>query len=434
MFIKKTVAEIEALSEYQREKYFDEKAAHEAEQTQKTAKDAAEKAVTAAVEKATKETKDAFDEQMKEQKDAFDLQLKTRDDQVEAALAEMTRIKANETSAKIKSLQNEIMEHFSTEEGEKMLKNFAQNKSTLNVELKNVNVKQVGVIGVTAGTVNPQFVAPVGIAHEVVQARNVIPVSPTSSNMIKYVQFTKKEGSIGSVDAGTEKPQIDYNSAPVSAPTIKIAGWLTVQDEFLDDVVGARDFLAEELPKAYMDEETRQIFKGLGVAGTPDQLDGLYSVFGRALILPKGTGPNAVTSASNNWDKIAAGLCQVRRNLRATDAIFISPEDYMELLINKSTGATKIYDYPITSDTSGTLRLGGVPIYQHGVFLPGEGLAGDFGRGARIFQKMGMTIRTSTEHDKNFTSNLTTVLIEARIALACFFPEAFVKFNFVATS
>lgn len=427
-FTYKTPAEVEALSEYQQEKYFDEKRQHEASETARVAKESAEVAVAEAVKVAKTESAAEFQIKLDEQKAAFDLAMKTRDDQVEAALAEMKLIKANETGSTIKTLQNEIFDYFSTKEGEAMLENFTQNKATFKAELTNINVKAVGVIGVTAGTVAPEFVAPVGIAHEVVQARNIIPVSPTSSDVVKYVQFTKKEGSIGSVDAGTEKPQIDYNSDPVSAPVIKIAGWLTVQDEFLEDVVGARDFLAEELPKAYMDEETRQVFKGLGVAATPDELDGLMSVWARDLILPKGS----VTDISNNWDKLAAGLCQVRRNLRATDAIWLSPEDYMELLINK--GTELMYTYPITSTIGGTLMLGGVPIYQHSIFLPGEGITGDFRRGARLFQKKAMTIRTSNEHDKNFTYNLTTLLIEARVALACFFPESFVKFDLNGTS
>lgn len=434
-FTYKSAAQIAEMTEYQQEKYFDEKRTHEANEMARVSKEAAETAVAEvklAAETAIAEQKAAFETALAEQKAAFELQLKTRDEQVEAAIAEMNRIKANERGATLKTLQGEIFEYFSTKDGEAMLENFTQNKGKLHAELTNINVKAVGVMGVTAGTVNPQFVSYVGIEHEVVQARNIIPVSPTSSDLVKYVQFTKKEGSIGSVDAGTEKPQIDYNSTPVSAPVIKIAGWLTVQDEFLEDVVGARDFLAEELPKAYMDEETRQIFKGLGTAATPDELDGLMSVWAQDLVLPKGSGPNQVTEGSNNWDKLAAGLCQVRRNLRATDAIFLSPEDYMELLINK--GNTLEYTYPITSTIGGTLLLGGVPIYQHGIFNPGEGITGDFRRGARIFQKKAMTIRTSTEHDKNFTFNLTTILIEARIALACFFPESFVKFDFNTTS
>lgn len=43
MFIKKTPAEFEALSEYQKEKYLDEKAQHEAKQAKETAETTATK-------------------------------------------------------------------------------------------------------------------------------------------------------------------------------------------------------------------------------------------------------------------------------------------------------------------------------------------------------------------------------------------------------
>jgi HK97 family phage major capsid protein len=146
-----------------------------------------------------------------------------------------------------------------------------------------------------------------------------------------------------------------------------------------------------------------------------------------ALILPKGT----VTTASNTWDKIAAGLTQVRRNLRGASAIWISPEDYLELLINKDDNAA--YTYPIIANAAGQITVGGVPVYQHSVFATGEGLVGDFVRGTRIFQKMGMVIKFSTEHADNFITNSTTVLIEERIALPIYFPESFVKLDLTVT-
>lgn len=431
MFKYLTPSEFEALSEYQQEKYLDEKRVHEAKEAAKAAAEAAKSVVAEEVKKAVEAVKEESNKALNDYKEEVKIQLDERDKKIENAKAEMNRIKGREDYEKIKSLSNEIHEFFSTEEGEGMLKNFATNKSKLNAELKNINVKAVGVMGVTAGTTRDGWIGPQAIQHEVVQARDIIPVSPTNSTLIKYVQFTKKEGNIGPVDAGSLKPQIDYNSNPVSTPVIKLAGWLTVQDEFLEDVEGARDFLASELPKAYMDEETRQAFKGTGTTATPDELSGLYSVWAQDLVLPKGVGANQVNTDSNSWDKIAAGLAQVRRNLRATDAIWISPEDFMELLINKD--ATDAYTYPIISDANGTPRMAGVPIFQHSVFQPGEGLAGDFRRGARFWQKKAMTIRTSTEHDENFTHNLTTILIEGRVALSCFFPEAFIKIDFTST-
>jgi len=432
-FVYKTAAEITAMSEYQQEKYFDEKAQHEKAEAERIANEAAEKTVAKKVEEAKTELTTQFETKLETEltgrigtmKEGFERQ-------IEDAKAEMQRIKANENRKQLHTLQGEIHDYFSTEDGENQLKNYTSAKG-LRAELTNVNVKAVGVMGITPGTTEPEITSPVGIAHEVIQLRNIVPVSPTSKDTIKYVQFTKKEGSIGPVDAGTLKPQIDYNTTPVSAPVIKLAGWVTVQDEFLEDVEGARDFFAEELPKAYMDEETREGFFGLGAQpGETEELSGLYSVWAQSLVLPMGFGPNVVTSDSNEWDKIAAGLCQVRRNLRATDAIWVSPELYLMLLINK--GTELMYTYPISSTINGTITLGGVPVYQHSVFAPGQGIAGDFKRGARFFQKKAMVIRTSTEHDENFTRNLTTILIEGRVALVCYFPEAFVKFDFTATS
>lgn len=363
--------------------------------------------------------KDALAEKDQEQKEAIkglQVKLDQSDKLRDEALTKMNRIKEVDRETRKKTLQSALYD--SLDEHQEKLKNWSGSKKSFDIEMKAVTA-----MGVVSGSVAPEFNAPVGVAHELVHARNVIPVSPTQSNLIKYIQFTRKEGAIAPVAAGAVKPDFDYTQTVKEAAVRKIAGHLTVHDEFLEDVVGARDFLATELPEAYLDVEDSQIFKG---AGTGENLLGLYTN-AEALVLPLGE----VTSASNRWDKIAASLAQVRRNLRASSAIWLSPEDYMSLLINK--GNTDEYTYPIVSDVNGQLRMGGVPIYQHSVFAEGEGLVGDFVRGTRIFQKMGMTIKFSTEHASNFTTNLTTILIEARIALPIYFPESFVKLDFGTT-
>jgi len=363
--------------------------------------------------KGLKDSMDAKDREQKEAIAGLTVKLDESDKAREEALTKMNRIQNKEREARKSTIQSALYDSF--DEHQETLKNWAHSKKAFEIEMK-----AVGNMGVVAGSVAPEFNAPVGVAHELVHARNVIPVSPTNSNLIKYIQFTRKEGSIAPVAAGAAKPAFDYTQTVKEAAVRKIAGHLTVHDEFLEDVIGARDFLATELPEAYLDVEDSQIFKG---DGTGENLNGLYTA-ATALTLPKGT----VNTGSNSWDKIAASLAQVRRNLRATSAIWVSPEDYMELLINK--GDTSDYTYPIQSDATGQLRIGGVPIFQHSVFAQNQGLAGDFVRGTRIFQKMGMTVKFSTEHASNFTSNLTTVLIEGRIALPIYYPESFIKIDF----
>lgn len=435
MFKYKNAAELAKMSEYELEKYQDEKAKHEAALAETKGKEAGEKSGKEAADKAVDEAKIELNKTIDAQKEeisALKVSVDEMDKKYEKALTDMNKIKASSRGEDSKNMQTEILEALTAKdsEGRRQIENYSKAKTPVNFEITGKNVlKAPGVIGVTAGTTQQEWVAPIGIPHEQTQARDIIPIFSTNRDTIKYVQFTKKDGSIGSVDPGALKPQIDYNSTPKTAPVIKIAGWVTTQEEFLDDVDGAAEWLAQELPWAYKDEETRQVFKGNGTAATPDELTGLYSLVATAV-----NYSGTVNAASNRWDKIAMALTNTRRALRPGDAIWTSPEDYMELLINKSTGATAIYDYPIQAGTNGQLYIGGIPIYYHNTFNPGEGLAGNFKRGVALFQRKAITLRTSTEHDQNFTHNLVTWLIEARVAMPVFFPESFKKINFNITT
>lgn len=425
-----TKAQFEALTDYQKEKYADEKRSHEMKETADAAKVAAETAAGVAVEAVKTELTATIDAQ-KVEIAALTVKIDETDKKREAVEAKMERISATQRDVETAGLKAEIAEMFNDKESEgaKQLASFKSRKS-FNVELEGKGLlteKAPGVIGVPAGTTAQQWLQPIGIPHEMVQARDIINVYPTEFPSINYVQFTKKDGSIASVAAGATKPQIDYLPTGKLAPVIKIAGWVSVQEEFLDDVVGSGAFLAQELPWAYKDEETRQTFKGNGTT----ELNGLFSNVASALNY---AGFEAAGTNSNNWDKMVVALTNTRRSLRPADAIWISPEAYAECLMNKSEGDVQEYDYPIQSTTTGQLAIGGIPIYFNNVFAATEGLAGNYSRGVALWQRKGITLRTSTEADQNFFKNLVTFLIEARMALTPFFPESFKKIDFTRTT
>lgn len=402
----------EALSEYQKEKYLDDKRKHEA----KVAKEAAEKAAKETVEGLIQSEEDRKAEITAAVTEAVKVVTDEYDKKIEKAQADLARVKDFQGKERKKALSDQIGEFLSTEAGEKMLKEYPKNKAGLNFE-----IKAPGTMTVPAGSTREEWAPNVVLAHEAVHARNIIPVSPTGATAIKYNQFTLgADGNlINSVAAGAEKPQFEYIVTPKTAPVVKIAGWLQLHDEFLDDIDGARDFLASELPQAYMDAEDAKMLRD-GLGG-----DDIYSLWNQAQLLVLPTASGSVTNASNNWDKLAASLTQVRRNKRVANAIWTSPEFYLDLLINKDN--EDAYTYPVIMDANGILRIAGVPIFQHGVFGEDEFLTGDFVRGARIFQKQAINIRYSREHNVNFTHNETTVLIEARVALADYFPDGFIK-------
>lgn len=349
---------------------------------------------------------------------------KTQTEQIEElknSLIEMNKAKVDDEGKRKKSFSDGILE--SMEGKEEQVKAFLQNKNA-GMQLA---IKAVGNMGVAANAVAPQFADIVGPPHELNHARNFIPVSPTISNLIRYVQFTTKDGLIAPV-VGTSilKPQFDYNEVVVDAPVIKIAGWINVADEFLEDIVGSASFLSAELPMALYDAEDIEVFKGSGATG---HLNGLYTQ-ATAMTFPYAT----VGSTNNNIDKLAAAATYVRRRKRVVTAAWCSPEDYLAILINKSTGDVQLYTYPVRFNAiNNILMIGDMPVIQHTVFDPGQGFVGDFARGARIFQKQDATLRFSTENVDNFVKNVTTVLIEERIALADFYPESFVKVTLNAT-
>ena len=375
-----------------------------------------------AIEAATKKS-GLLEEQLLQFKTKAEADGKSYSDQItelKDALTELNKNKIAQDANRQKSFGDAIMESLDGKEAE--VKSFLQNKNSG----YQAQLKAVGNMGVAANAVAPQFAPIVGPAHEIEHARNFIPVSPTISNLIRYVQFTAKDGLIAPVvGLGTLKPQIDYNEVVVDAPVVKIAGWINVADEFLEDIVGASSFLSQELPMALYDAEDLQVFKGSGNTGN---LLGLYTQ-ASALTFPYAT----VVTGSNDIDKLAAAMTFVRRRKRVATAAWVSPEDYLAILINKASGSGE-YSYPVRFNSNNDmLMIGSMPVLQHTVFNPGEGFVGDFARGARIFQKADATLRFSTENVDNFVKNVTTVLIEERIALADFYPESFVKVTLNAT-
>jgi len=352
----------------------------------------------------------------KEEADAAGKSYTEQIEELTKSLTELNKAKVQQERAKRKTMSDAIAEAMEGKEAD--VQSYLKNKKGgMSFDIKAAPANMT----VIAGAVAPDYQPIVGPAHEWVHARNYIPVSPTVSNLIRYVKFTKTANVIGVV-AGQNalKNQIDYTETIVDAAVIKIAGWINVADEFLEDIVGATSFLSAEMPMALYDAEDIQIFKG---DGTTNNILGLYTQ-ATQLAMPYA----GVPATANNIDLLAAAATYVRRQKRVATAAWTSPEDYLDILINKSTGDVQLYTYPVRfNSNNNTLMIGDIPVIQHTVFNPGEGFVGDFARGCRIFQKADATMRFSTENSDNFVKNVTTVLVEERIALADFFPESFVK-------
>lgn len=309
-----------------------------------------------------------------------------------------------------KTMSDLIEAKFSTDEGEQMIKDFISGtKKSLATEL----TVEKAIFSTPVGSVPAQFTPIVSPNYQRVHVRDILSVFPTMSNMITYLRLAPTAGTgIAVVGEGVTKPEIQYTPTVVQAPVKKIAGYLNVTMESIEDVPGFRAWIASELPKAYLLAEDLYILK--------DAEDGIFT-------LAEDWEPQgSVDLSSNPWDRIIAGMTQIRKVNGYPTAVWVSPIGRQELVINKDY--ENAYSYPIALGDDGVLRVDGVPVYTSNSFVDGEFLVGDFNTDSvTLHQRQSWVVKYSDEHANNFIDNLVTFLIEGRVVVAVRKPYNFVK-------
>lgn len=423
-FIYKTPAEFEAMSDYQKEKYLDEKNKHEVAQNAKAAKDAADEAVKTAMEGVSAQIKEAVDKAKEEAEKAAESKITAVKDEydrkLESAEKAMQNASGHNPANKAgKGLEDAILEKFDKSENkEQLVKDLLAGRAEIETESKYISK----VISKPAGSTAPQFVSSVWPGHDTMYGRELVPNYTTTRDTIKFNQYSvdPSKAGIGGVVEGATKPEFGFIVTPKSEAIIKIAGWVDYTEEMADDVDGFVSEIAREAVLAHADVFDYQFYKGNGNQTT--QLHGLW------YDAPVQTFPQgSVTGVSNVIDKLVAGLTQIRKNHRGSSAFVVAPTVWQDIYLNKDD--QDAYTYPILLNAQGVLTLGGVPVYWSNVFNDGQGIVGDFGRGAAVYTKKGLSLRVSNENKDNFVKNVRTLLVESREAVVKRYADGFLKLD-----
>ena len=409
MFVYKTIKEQESLSEYQLEKYHDEKTQHELKQAQELADKSAKEAVAKELESLKEDMKGDTAKTVAEMKADFDKELAKAKADSETLFAEFKSKNAFNSNKedREKTLSDYITAKLSTEEGESMLKAFlAGQRKDLNIDGEDTNK---AVFTTPVGGVPVDHLGILSNNYGRIHGRNLMPVYPTMSNMITFLRLVEDEDAEGiKITAeGAKKGEIEYIPTEVRVPVIKIAGFVNFSEEAWDDTVGLKQWLARELPNAYLKAEDEYIFK-----------DPTYG------ILPLATAyvPDADL---NPWDSLITALAQLETVDQYGTAILVSPKGRSELRKNKDI-INGLYTYPMVTFDRDVLRFDGIPVFSTNILTGLQFLVGDFVEGVELRQRKGMGIRYSTENEDNFVKNILTVLIEARVAICVKRPFAFI--------
>lgn len=274
-----------------------------------------------------------------------------------------------------------------------------------------VLVEGEGVFGDSVATVLQSQVLP-GVQTPVEQKLYVADLfgsGTATQNTIVYLREISTDNSAGIVDEAGEKPAsfLDFQKASVAIE--KLATFLPVSDEMIEDEPAIASYINGRLGLFVKQAEETKLVAELLAAG-----------IGTAVAADLDGGTNA-------FDAIAAGIMsvQVDGGLEP-DAVLINPVDFWSMAVTKAVGGAGDY-FSGGPYAAAARNPWGLRAVVTTAVAAGTPIVGAFNTAATVWRKGGLTIEASNSHADYFRKNLTAIRAEERIALAVYRPAAFVE-------
>jgi HK97 family phage major capsid protein len=243
---------------------------------------------------------------------------------------------------------------------------------------------------------------------------DLIATGSTDSNAVSYMVETTFTNAADTVAEGAAKPEATLAFDAVVVPVRKIAQWLPVTDEMLEDVAQIRSYIDVRLRLGITLAEEDQLLNG---TTTPPDIVGIRNRSGLATAVAMGTDTPP--------DAIFRQITAIRNGTGlAPDGIVMNPADWesMQLMKFEPSGeyvGAGPFERPVAP------TLWGLPVAITTVMPAGTALVGAFRTGAQIFRKGGVRVDISNSHADFFVKNLVAIRAEVRLALAVYRPAAF---------
>lgn len=237
----------------------------------------------------------------------------------------------------------------------------------------------------------------------------------TSSSLVRYlVESVQTNGAAGVPESG-QKPESALEFDATDEPVKKIATFLPVTDEMIEDVPALQSYVNGRLSLFVRQEEERQLLNGAG----GDEIVGLISR------IPAGN-LNLVSTVADMpqaADHIMAAITKIRVAFLEADAIVVNPLDWEMIATLKDSQGRYIGTNPFAGESSP--RLWGKPVVVTQAMDQGTALVGAFRTAAQIYRRGGLSLEASNSHADFFQHNKTAIRCEERLALAVYRPQAF---------
>lgn len=286
-------------------------------------------------------------------------------------------------------------------------------RNRFGLELPDVDLKTLMQESAGYAPANPRTDRVVLSAQRRPVISDVIPTDTTTLTVIKWMEETNFGASADTVNEAGLKPESALAFTERESNVRKIATWLPITEEQLDDVPGLRNLIDNRLTLMLLMVEEDQILNGGGVA--PD-LDGFLHYSG-------------VQTQAKSTDSIPDAIYKAFTKVRFTgyaepSAVIIHPNDWQACRLLTTTDGIYIFGNP---NEEVEPRIWGKPCVVTTAITENTALTGDFVLYSHISRKMGVRIDVADQHDTYFIYNKLAIRAEMRESLEIFRAAAFCK-------
>jgi HK97 family phage major capsid protein len=269
--------------------------------------------------------------------------------------------------------------------------------------------------------VGTPFLSQGGLQRRRPFVRDLLSVQQTGLASVPYIRELNEvtnEAGATTVSEASAKPEVTMEFQPADAPIRKIAAWVQATNEALDDAPTLQGYIDTRLAYMLMIEEESQIIAG---NGTAPNISGILD-----------NSPQTDTGELYTVIGTAAGKIEAVDGY--PDGVVANPVDFWAAVTDRH--ATQF-----DGDGNGSAPFGtpvptvwGLPVIRSRALTSGDALVGAWKLGATLFEKQGVTIRSTDSHASLFTSNTVVILAEERVGLAIHRPNWFVDCTVTAPS
>jgi HK97 family phage major capsid protein len=301
----------------------------------------------------------------------------------------------------------------------------------------------------TKGTLGESQIAPVLGGYGLVSTPQVLPgivetlyqrltfadlvlSGQTTSTSLRYVVEGTATNAAAAVGEGSAKPESALGFTTTDESISKIATFLPVTDEMIEDAPVIQGYINGRLTLFVQIEEERQLLRGLGVNA---EIKGL---------LAAARGVPVFTGSTATHGNVAKQLFWAINSMRGSafqeaDWVIMHPTNYQTLRLLEDSngqlygGGPFVGPYGVggQADQGGAQLSGatetvwGKQVHVTSAAGVGTAIIGTRAN-AQVFRRGGLTVEATNSHASFFAQNLIAIRAESRLGLAVYRPAGYV--------